>query len=79
MTETMQAIQVHRYGGSEELKLERIPRPEPKTGELLVRVCSWGLADRDSRTFALHEAPQAHQLSETGHGRGRIVLHIADA
>jgi NADPH:quinone reductase-like Zn-dependent oxidoreductase len=30
------------------------------------------------RTFALHEAPQAHQLSETGHGRGRIVLHIAD-
>ncbi|HEU5101488.1 MAG TPA: zinc-binding dehydrogenase [Roseiflexaceae bacterium] len=29
-------------------------------------------------TFALHEAPQAHQLSQTGHGRGRIVLHIAD-
>jgi len=30
------------------------------------------------RTFALREAPQAHRLSETGHGRGRIVLHIAD-
>jgi NADPH:quinone reductase-like Zn-dependent oxidoreductase len=30
------------------------------------------------RTFALHEAPQAHELSQTGHGRGRIVLHIAD-
>lgn len=28
--------------------------------------------------FALHEAPQAHALCETGHGRGRIVLHIAD-
>jgi NADPH:quinone reductase-like Zn-dependent oxidoreductase len=30
------------------------------------------------RTFALHEAAQAHALSQTGHGRGRIVLHIAD-
>jgi NADPH:quinone reductase-like Zn-dependent oxidoreductase len=28
--------------------------------------------------FALHEAPQAHELSQAGHGRGRIVLHIAD-
>jgi len=27
--------------------------------------------------FALDEAPQSHQLCETGHGRGRIVLHIA--
>ncbi|HXV44557.1 MAG TPA: NADP-dependent oxidoreductase [Anaerolineae bacterium] len=30
------------------------------------------------RTFALHEASQAHELVQTGHGRGRIVLHIAD-
>jgi NADPH:quinone reductase-like Zn-dependent oxidoreductase len=30
------------------------------------------------RVFALHETPQAHELSQTGHGRGRIVLHIAD-
>jgi NADPH:quinone reductase-like Zn-dependent oxidoreductase len=28
------------------------------------------------RTFALAEAPQAHALCETGHGRGRIVLQI---
>jgi NADPH:quinone reductase-like Zn-dependent oxidoreductase len=27
--------------------------------------------------FALEQAAQAHQLCETGHGRGRIVLHIA--
>jgi hypothetical protein len=31
----------------------------------------------DQRTFALHEAPEAHKLSQTSHGRGRIVLHIA--
>lgn len=29
------------------------------------------------RTFPLRAAPQAHELSQTGHGRGRIVLHIA--
>ena len=30
------------------------------------------------RTFSLQEASQAHELSQSGHGRGRIVLHIAD-
>ncbi|MBC8170530.1 MAG: NADP-dependent oxidoreductase [Anaerolineae bacterium] len=30
------------------------------------------------QVFALQEASQAHQLCETGHGRGRIVLPIAD-
>lgn len=30
------------------------------------------------RTFPLREANLAHELSQTGHGRGRIVLHMAD-
>jgi NADPH:quinone reductase-like Zn-dependent oxidoreductase len=30
------------------------------------------------RTFPLHEARFAHELSQTGHGRGRIVLHLTD-
>jgi NADPH:quinone reductase-like Zn-dependent oxidoreductase len=30
------------------------------------------------KIFPLEEATQAQMLSETGHGRGRIVLHIAD-
>ena len=30
------------------------------------------------RTFPLHEARRAHELSQTGHGRGRIVLRITD-
>jgi NADPH:quinone reductase-like Zn-dependent oxidoreductase len=30
------------------------------------------------KVFPLEEAVQAQALSETGHGRGRIVLHIAD-
>jgi NADPH:quinone reductase-like Zn-dependent oxidoreductase len=28
--------------------------------------------------FPLAEARKAHELSQTGHGRGRIILHIAD-
>ncbi|GHO59930.1 NADP-dependent oxidoreductase [Ktedonobacter robiniae] len=31
-----------------------------------------------ARTFPLHQAERAHELSQSGHGRGRIVLHIAD-
>lgn len=31
-----------------------------------------------ARVFPLTEARQAQALSQTGHGRGRIVLHIAD-
>jgi NADPH:quinone reductase-like Zn-dependent oxidoreductase len=30
------------------------------------------------QTFSLYDSPQAHALCETGHGRGRIVLHVAD-
>jgi hypothetical protein len=28
--------------------------------------------------FPLQQVRQAHELSQTGHGRGRIVLHIVD-
>lgn len=31
-----------------------------------------------TQTFPLREASLAHELSQTGHGRGRIVLRIAD-
>ena len=31
-----------------------------------------------STVFPLAEARQAHELSQTGHGRGRIILHVAD-
>jgi NADPH:quinone reductase-like Zn-dependent oxidoreductase len=30
------------------------------------------------KVFAMDEAPQAHALCETRHGRGRIIFHIAD-
>ena len=30
------------------------------------------------KVFPLADASRAHELSQTGHGRGRIILHIAD-
>ncbi len=35
-TQTMRAVQVHGYGGPEQLKLEEKPRPEPQAGEVLL-------------------------------------------
>lgn len=42
-TQTMRVIHVHRYGGPEQLTLEEKPRPEPKTGEVLVRIHAAGV------------------------------------
>src|SRR5947199_6618418 len=42
-TQTMRAVQVHHYGGPEQLKLEEKPRPQPQTGEVLVRVYAAGV------------------------------------
>jgi NADPH:quinone reductase-like Zn-dependent oxidoreductase len=42
-TQFMRAIQVHRYGGPEQLKLEKKPRPEPSSGEVLLRVHAAGV------------------------------------
>jgi NADPH:quinone reductase-like Zn-dependent oxidoreductase len=40
---TMKAVVVHEYGGPEVLKLEEVPRPEPKENEILVRVIAAGV------------------------------------
>src|SRR5437762_9029614 len=42
-TQTMRAIRVSGYGGPEQLKLERIERPQPQAGEVLLRVHAAGV------------------------------------
>ena len=44
----MKAMVVHEYGGPEVLKLEDVPRPEPKENEALVRVIASGVNPVDS-------------------------------
>ncbi|HEX4265574.1 MAG TPA: NADP-dependent oxidoreductase [Verrucomicrobiae bacterium] len=43
MTETMKAIQIHKFGGPEVLKLEDVPRPEPGANEVQVRIHAAGV------------------------------------
>lgn len=47
MTTPIQAIQVHDYGEPEQLKFEQATQPEPKAGEVLVRVHAAGVNPMD--------------------------------
>ncbi|MET0474753.1 MAG: NADP-dependent oxidoreductase [Mycobacterium sp.] len=44
---TMKAIRVHEFGGPEVLRYEEVPVPEPKAGEVLVRVRAVGINPPD--------------------------------
>ncbi len=46
----MQAVRVHQYGGVDQLQLEMIERPQPKAGEVLVRVHTVGVLPADCKT-----------------------------
>ncbi|MFD5625814.1 NADP-dependent oxidoreductase [Streptomyces sp. NPDC127072] len=46
-THTMKAIRLHEHGGPEVLRYEEVPIPEPKPGEVLVRVHAAGLNPPD--------------------------------
>src|SRR4051812_47227231 len=43
MTATMKAVQFHAFGGPEVLRFEEVPRPEPRSGEMLIRVHAVGV------------------------------------
>jgi len=45
--QTIQAIRTYQYGGPEQLRLERIERPVPQAGEVLVRVHAAGVNPLD--------------------------------
>jgi NADPH:quinone reductase-like Zn-dependent oxidoreductase len=45
---TMKAVIIHAHGGPEVLKLEDVPRPEPKENEVLVRVIAAGVNPIDA-------------------------------
>ncbi len=38
MPQEMTAVRFHEYGGSDKLIVEKIPRPQPKAGEVLIKV-----------------------------------------
>jgi NADPH:quinone reductase-like Zn-dependent oxidoreductase len=46
-TKTMKAVRLHEFGGPEVLRYEDVPIPEPKPGEVLVRVHAAGINPPD--------------------------------
>ena len=60
----MKAIRIHRFGGSEVLKYEDAPRPQPKASEVLIRVHAagvnpfdWEVRGGHMRDFVQHKLP----------------------
>ena len=58
----MRAIQIEEFGGPEVLRLVDVPRPEPRDGEVLVRVTRAGVNFADTHTrenayIAKHDLP----------------------
>src|ERR1041385_8612636 len=47
-SQNMKAIVAHEFGGPEVLKLEEIPRPEPKENEVLIKVIAAGVNPVDA-------------------------------
>src|SRR5690606_24242561 len=47
MPATMKAIRFHEFGGPEVLRCDTLPVPEPRSGEVLVRVHAVGLNPPD--------------------------------
>jgi threonine dehydrogenase-like Zn-dependent dehydrogenase len=64
---TMMAARVDRFGGPDVIRYERVPRPDPGPGEVLVRVDI-------TAARPLTELPALHRDAEAGHTSGKTVL-----
>src|SRR5690348_18433205 len=68
---TMMAWRVHEFGPPEVMKFERVPRPEPGPGEILVRVEAAGVGPWDGWIRAGKSAlPQPLRSEERRVGKG---------
>ena len=48
----MKAVRIHEFGGLDSLKVEDAPMPEPREGEVLVRIHAAGINPVDWKTCA---------------------------
>jgi L-iditol 2-dehydrogenase len=65
---TMRAARLHGIG---DLRIESLPVPEPRPGEVLVRIEACGVCPTDARKFAIGVADGGYPLNPghewTGH------------
>ncbi|HTE65565.1 MAG TPA: NADP-dependent oxidoreductase [Candidatus Binatia bacterium] len=82
----MRAVRAHARGGAEQLRLEEVPKPEPRAGEALVRVHAAGITptelvwpetwvDRQGhdRTPMIPSHEVSGVVEELGHGVTHVV------
>jgi NADPH:quinone reductase-like Zn-dependent oxidoreductase len=83
----MKAVMIRRYGGPEVLELAEVPAPEPKAGEVIVRVTAtsvnpvdWLVRDGGAKGFVKVKFPVilgcdlAGQIVEVGPGVTRLAV-----
>lgn len=83
---TMRAVQAHARGGPEQLRLDNVPKPEPRAGEALIRVHAAGITptelgwpetwvDRQGhdRTPMIPSHEVSGVVEELGHGVTHVV------
>jgi len=76
---TVAAMLPPDFGKDRDIRATTAGRAPTETLAEISRLLEAGtLRPAAGRIFPLAEARQAHELSQTGHGAGRIVLHIAD-
>ena len=74
VTEQMQAVRVHAFGGTDVLTLDRVPVPRPGPGEALVRLEVAGVNFIDVyKRSGLYKPPLPVTLGEEGAGRVAAV------
>jgi NADPH:quinone reductase len=74
----MKAIQVHAFGGPEQLKLEEIPTPRPAAGQILVRVHAAGVNPYDTYMRAGTYAVKPQLPYTPGSDAAGIVEAVGD-
>jgi NADPH:quinone reductase-like Zn-dependent oxidoreductase len=70
----MRQIWITKAGPPEVLEVKDAPDPEPKAGEVRIRVEASGVRPRIARSFRFDEAPQAHHFIQDRQNIGKVML-----
>jgi len=77
---TMRAVRAHARGGAEQLRLEDVPKPEPRAGEALIRVHAAGVTPTELAWSETWIDRQGHDRAPTipSHEVSGVVEELGD-
>lgn len=76
LVDTMKAMVITDYGGTEVFKSQEMPISKPKEKELLVKVYATSVNPVIDSVMPFSEVKTAHEKLEKGGVRGKIVLQV---